>query len=76
MLSPPQAVCMLGLPMEEKVRLAYGVLIGDYAHCTILMAIDETSDKTARAAADELIRNVQAGGCVDEHLQDQVYSTE
>ena len=36
------------------------------------MAVDESSEKTARAAADELVRNVKAGGCVDEHLQDQV----
>ena len=36
------------------------------------MAVDETAEKTARAAADELVRNVKAGGCVDEHLQDQV----
>ena len=36
------------------------------------MAVDEASEKTARAAAEELIRNVKAGGCVDEHLQDQV----
>ena len=36
------------------------------------MAIDESSEKTAWAAAEELIRNVKAGGCVDEHLQDQV----
>ena len=36
------------------------------------MAVDEATEKTARAAAEELIRNVKAGGCVDEHLQDQV----
>lgn len=38
----------------------------------MFVTADEASDKTARAAADELIRNVKAGGCVDEHLQDQV----
>ena len=36
------------------------------------MAVDESSEKTARAAADELVKNVKVGGCVDEHLQDQV----
>ena len=39
---------------------------------TLNDTIDEATEKTARAAADELIRNVKAGGCVDEHLQDQV----
>ena len=38
----------------------------------VQMAVDETTEKTARAAAEELIKNVKAGGCVDEHLQDQV----
>lgn len=36
----------------------------------------EHPNETAKVAADELIRNVKAGGCVDEHLQDQVRGTE
>lgn len=29
-------------------------------------------DVTGRTAAEELVRGVRSGGCVDEHLQDQV----
>ncbi|XP_064385885.1 RNA 3'-terminal phosphate cyclase-like isoform X2 [Halichondria panicea] len=32
----------------------------------------DPADKTGRAAADELVRGVRSGGCVDEHLQDQL----
>jgi len=32
----------------------------------------DPAEKTGRSAAEELVRNVKAGGCVDEHLQDQV----
>jgi len=32
----------------------------------------DPAEKTGRSAAEELVRHVKAGGCVDEHLQDQV----
>lgn len=32
----------------------------------------QKADDTGRAAADELLRNIDQGGCVDEYLQDQL----
>ena len=32
----------------------------------------EPAERTGRSAAEELVTSVRAGGCVDEHLQDQV----
>ena len=34
------------------------------------------AEKTGKMAAEELVNNVKSGGCVDDHLQDQVRERE
>ena len=36
----------------------------------------EAPDVTGKKAAEELFRNIEHGGCVDEYLQDQVSQSE
>ena len=38
----------------------------------MMQCVEEPPYKSGRAAADEVIKAVKQGACVDEHMQDQV----
>ena len=44
-------------------------------HQIAILYIAESAAATGAAAGEELVKNLKEGGCVDEHLQDQVSET-
>ena len=55
--------------MGDEVCVYLYVAVVDWCVC---VCTGEEPDVTGRKAAEELFRNIEHDGCVDEYLQDQV----
>lgn len=63
--------CLLGGSAIGK-RGRWSQIHSDYFYCTCYILSEDPPYKTGRAAADQVLKAVREGACVDEHLQDQV----